>query len=242
MSSVLGSQRLPFLVVDSPTVLKNRALFSARGAGILGFAMLGYDISYALDEQYRIDLACLDAFLEKHKDHKILIFGFTFMIWEHFCQALKNAGRKLQLNGILLHGGGWKMLESRAVDPTTFRRVVAEVTGITSVCNYYGMIEQTGSIFVECEHGVLHTSVFSDVLVRDPVSFAVLPPGQVGLLQLLSLLPTSYPGHSILTEDVGEIVAIDACRCGRNGTSFRVHGRIKNAELRGCSDTYAAKA
>lgn len=242
MSSVLGDQRLPFLVVDSPTVLKNRSLFSARGAGILGFAMLGYDLSYALDEQYQIDFARLDAFLDKHKGRKILVFGFTFMVWEHFCQALKEAGHKLQLDGILLHGGGWKSLESRAVDRATFCRTVAEVTGISSVCNYYGMIEQTGSIFVECEAGVLHASVFSDVIVRDPISFSVLPPGQSGVLQLLSVLPTSYPGHSILTEDLGEIVASDGCSCGRRGVCFRVHGRIKSAELRGCSDTYAAEA
>ena len=29
---------------------------------------------------------------------------------------------------------------------------------------------------------------------------------QKGLVQLISVLPTSYPGHNILTEDVGEIV------------------------------------
>ena len=104
------------------------------------------------------------------------------------------------------------------------------------------MIEQTGSIFIECEEGVLHASVFSDVMVRDPETFAVLHPRQTGLLQLVSLLPTSYPGHSILTEDTGEIVRTDGCPCGRRGTCFRVYGRIKNAEIRGCSDTYAPRA
>lgn len=242
MTSVLGGKRLPFLVVDSPAVLKNRTLFSARGAGILGFAMLGYDLSYALDEQYGIDFARLDAFLEKHGNEKVLVFGFTFMVWEHLCQALTRTGRTLQLNGVLLHGGGWKHLESRAVGRDTFRQAVAQVTGIQSVCNYYGMIEQTGSIFIECEQGVLHASSFSDVLVRDAETFAVLPPGKPGLLQLISPLPTSYPGHSILTEDSGEIVHADNCPCGRRGTAFRVHGRIENAEVRGCSDTYAPRA
>ena len=242
MASSLGDKRLPLLVVDSPAVLKNRALFSARGAGILGFAMLGYDLTYALDEQYQIDFARLGSFLEKHEGERILVFGFTFMVWEHLCQALKRAGRSLRLNGLVVHGGGWKHLESRAVDRDTFRRAIAETTGIATVCNYYGMIEQTGSIFIECAEGMLHASVFSDVMVRDVETFAVQPPGKAGLLQLVSLLPTSYPGHSILTEDTGEIVRTDGCPCGRAGTSFKVYGRIKNAEARGCSDTYAPRA
>ena len=45
-------------------------------------------------------------------------------------------------------------------------------------------------------------------------------------------------GHSILTEDLGTICGIDDCKCGRKGKYFKVHGRIKSAEIRGCSDTY----
>ena len=241
-SSILGDKRLPFLVVDSPAVLRDRSLFSARGAGILGFSMLGHGLTYALNEQYEIDYAGLDAFLQKHRGQRVLMFGFTFMLREHFCKALQRDGRKLELDGIILHGGGWKNLESRAVSREAFAHGLAEVTGIRTVRNYYGMIEQAGSIFMECEKGNLHASVFSDVIARDPQTFAVQPPGKQGLLQLVSLLPTSYPGHSILTEDVGEIVGIDGCPCGRKGTHFVVHGRVKNAEVRGCSDTYAAKS
>ena len=61
------------------------------------------------------------------------------------------------------------------------------------------------------------------------------------MIQLLSLLPTSYPGHSILTEDIGSIYGEDDCSCGRKGKYFKIYGRLKNAELRGCSDTYGEK-
>ena len=54
----------------------------------------------------------------------------------------------------------------------------------------------------------------------------------------MSLVPTSYPGNSIITEDIGEINGEDNCKCGRMGKYFLVHGRIDNAELRGCSDAY----
>ena len=69
-----------------------------------------------------------------------------------------------------------------------------------------------------------------------------LPANMPGIIQVLSVLPTSYPGHSLLTEDIGEWTGVDDCPCGRLGRTFRVHGRVARAELRGCSDTHAADA
>ena len=36
---------------------------------------------------------------------------------------------------------------------------------------------------------------------------------QIGLIQLMSLLPSSYPGNNILTEDLGIICSKDICKC-----------------------------
>ena len=52
----------------------------------------------------------------------------------------------------------------------------------------------------------------------------------------VSLLPKSYPGHSILTEDIGEIVKDNNCDCSSKGKRFLVHGRTIQSETRGCSD------
>ena len=53
----------------------------------------------------------------------------------------------------------------------------------------------------------------------------------------MSLLPTSYPGHNILTEDVGEIVSDNCKYCNsKNIKQFRIYGRIKNSDIRGCSN------
>ena len=241
VSSFTGKKRLPMLVIDTGAVVKNRKLFSARGAGILGFSMLGYDTTYALDDTMQLDLESIEAFLTRHEDERILLYGFTFMIWEHFYRALKTIGMKLALdNGIMIHGGGWKKLSEQSVDNETFKQSIHDVSGISEIFNYYGMVEQTGSIFMECEAGYLHASIFSDIVIRDSAEFSSLGVGQEGLIQLVSLLPLSYPGHSILSEDVGELVGEDDCLCGRQGKYFVVHGRVKNAELRGCSDTYAS--
>ena len=241
MSNVLGKGRFPMLVADTSAVVKDRSQFSARGAGIRGFSMFGRDVEYMLDDQMGLRVEEINDFLAKHSGEPIFVFGFTFMVWEHICEELKRNGAKLDLsNGILLHGGGWKKLAALNIDNDTFRMRARDTLGVNRVVNYYGMVEQTGSIFPECEHGRLHSSAYSELIVRSPVTLAEVPDGTEGVIQLLSVLPLSYPGHSILTEDVGVVDGRDDCPCGRAGRYFRVLGRLKDAEVRGCSDTFAA--
>lgn len=240
VSAFTGKGRMPMLIIDSSAVLKNRNMFSARGAGILGFSMLGRDGTYALDENMELDLESISAFMERHTGEQVMLFGFTFMIWQHFCCALKERGISLDLNGTMIHGGGWKKLADQKISNDEFKRMVKATCGIDHVYNYYGMVEQTGSIFMECEQGHLHASIFNDVAIIDPLTFEEKPYGR-GLVQCTSLLPTSYPGHILLTEDEGEVLGEDDCPCGRKGKYFAVYGRLKGAEIRGCSDTYDKK-
>ncbi len=238
--AVTGAQRMPMIVVDSPTVIKDRALFSARGAGILGFSIFARDRIFALDNDMQLDMEGLSSFLDKHAGSPVLLFGFTFMVWQHLYKELVARGGKLDLsNAILIHGGGWKTLVREAVTSSVFRERLLETCGIARVHDYYGMVEQTGSIFIECERGHLHASIYSDVIVRRPYDFSLANVGETGLIEVLSVLPGSYPGHALLTEDEGVMLGEDDCECGRLGKYFRVIGRVKDAELRGCSDTYA---
>ena len=90
---------------------------------------------------------------------------------------------------------------------------------------------------VECKKcSCFVTSIYSEILIRDK-HFNIVRNNNTGFIQLFSLLPISYPGHSILTEDIGEIVDDDNCECSSQGTRFLVHGRAKQSEIRGCSDT-----
>lgn len=241
----IGSSRMPMLIIDCPSVIRDRARFSARGAGILGFSLFGSRKCYALDDEMNLDEEGVRAFLEKHEGQRILLFGFTFMIWQHFYRELvrlKKEGITFDLShAVMIHGGGWKKLASEAVSAEAFKAALRDVCGLADIRDYYGMVEQTGCIYMECECGHLHASVFSDVLIRDPMDFHVLEKGKRGIIQVVSMLPESYPGHSLLTEDEGEILGEDDCPCGRKGKYFRIFGRLKNAEIRGCSDTYAAK-
>ena len=58
-----------------------------------------------------------------------------------------------------------------------------------------------------------------------------------GMVQLISPLAFSYPGHNIITEDIGMIYGEDNCKCKRKGKYFHVFGRMEKSEIRGCSDT-----
>lgn len=241
MSSLLGKSRMPMLIIDSTAVIKDRAMFSARGAGIRGFSVFGRDVEYVLDENMGFREEAVGEFLARHDGGPIFLFGFTFMIWEHLCEELRRTGGRMSIpQGVLLHGGGWKKLAALQIGNDQFKDAVRETMGIDRVVNYYGMVEQTGSIFLECDHGYLHSSAYSEVIVRDPVTLRPASPGTEGVIQVVSVLPMSYPGHSILTEDLGTVAGDDDCGCGRPGRYFTVSGRMKDAEVRGCSDTYAA--
>lgn len=245
VSSFTGTSRMPMIIIDCPSVVSNRAMFSARGAGILGFSIFGAKKMFALDDEMKLNVEELKEFLEKYKDQQILLFGFTFMIWQHFYKELvrlKEEGVVFDLSkAVLIHGGGWKKLISEAVDSKEFHDRLNEVCGLDRIHDYYGMVEQTGCIYMQCEHGHLHASVFSDVIMRRPTDFSVCDIGEKGIIQVVSTIPESYPGHSLLTEDEGIIIGEDDCPCGRKGKYFKVLGRLKNAEIRGCSDTYATK-
>ena len=72
VSNFTGTKRLPMLIIDTNSLIKDRNLFTARGAGILGFSMLGYDVTYALDKDMQLDFDAVEAFCSKHKDEEKL--------------------------------------------------------------------------------------------------------------------------------------------------------------------------
>lgn len=236
MTKILGNERLPMLIIDQNLNKINKKNFNARVAAINGFSIFGKNHTFLLNENNKINYKLLNLFLEKYSNKKFLIFGFTSLIYEHFIKKInkKKIDKKLN-NGILLHGGGWKKLENLNVTNKEFKNKLYSKLLINNVYNYYGMIEQTGSIFLECKCGFFVTSEFSDIFIRND-KFNLAKKNEKGFIQLLSLLPTSYPGHNILTEDIGQIIDDKKCKCNIDGKKFLVHGRVAQAEIRGCSD------
>ena len=235
VSELIGPVRLPMLIIDQNPNKKKAISLEAREAGILGFSIFGKNHLYILNKNQEIDYKKLNMFLKEFGNNSFLIFGFTSNIFKYLIENIKiKKLNKNFANGILFHGGGWKKMHRKKIDNLKFRSLLNKKLMLKNIYNYYGLVEQTGSIFFECQIcNSFYTSKYSDIIIRDK-KLNVLKKGR-GLIQLLSILPTSYPGHSILTEDEGELVN-NNCECKKKGKQFKIFGRIKKSEIRGCSD------
>ena len=67
--------RLPMLVIDNKSVLKQKDQFSARSAGIIGFSNFGTDLTFALDEKMNLDVDKIKNFIKKYEKKK------NYYIW-----------------------------------------------------------------------------------------------------------------------------------------------------------------
>lgn len=239
----IGPARRPYLVIDTKENLGRQSELGARGAAIQALGSFATEIAPCLNTDSAgnptLDLEKLLAFANQWKDASVLVYGFTYIIWTQFVQPLRDRGIKLNVPDVhVLHSGGWKRLEQQSVTKDVF---IDGVSGVFAcppnrVIDYYGMVENVGVVYPDCEHGYKHVPAFADVIIRDPLTLAPAALGQPGLVQVCSVLPTSFPGFLLLTDDMGEIVGDDSCACGRRGTYFRFLRRVPKVEMRGCGN------
>ena len=240
----IGSSRRPYLVVDSLEDIRRGDAMGARSAAIQGLNPFASATTYCLNVDAKgdltLDLERLKSFVDsQEKGGEVLIYGFTYILWNHFVKPLTAAGICLNLPNVrVLHSGGWKRLQDQAVEKAVFNRQLAEVVGCREECviDFYGMVESVGVIFPDCPEGNKHSPVFGDIIVRNPLTLEPVAPGEHGIVQVCSILPTSFPGNLILTEDMAQVIAYDGCACGRRGINFRFAGRVPKAEIRGCGN------
>lgn len=188
--------------------------FSARAAAVIGFSALGKKPERLYDVHNASEKGCLAV-------------GMTSDIWAHRSLWYKLEG----LDPIVLHGGGWKRLESDRVGREEFNREVKVRTQGGTAVNWFGMIEHSGVVYFDCSEGNFHAHAHGTFICRDQET---LEPAEKGMLQFFSGLPTSYPGHVILTDDIGEIVR--SCPCGNEAKAFRFVSRRAGAQARGCAN------
>ena len=242
----IGNRRRPFLVLDAADSVAAGDSLTARGAAIRGVGNFASQTVFAMSKDSAGDLApqwdLIETFFAEHRGQPVLLFGFTFVVWTRFVLEAERRGLAFgSSEAILLHSGGWKKLAAQAVSKDEFNRRTAAVLGADPrrVLDFYGMVEQVGTVFVDCEAGNKHSPAFAEVILRRPLSLRPVEPGETGVIEVLSALPTSYPGHALLTEDQGVLVGVDDCPCGRKGRYFRFTSRVERAEVRGCGDTFA---
>lgn len=242
----IGGERRPYLVLDAREEAGSGESIKARGAAIRGISSFASSTTYAMKLQpsgeLQPDFDAMAEFFAEHGRGPVVIFGFTFIVWTRFLQLAQEKGLGFSApQAVLLHSGGWKKLASQAVTKKTFNQAAADVIGCPqeSVLDFYGMVEQVGTAFVDCAAGNKHAPDFSEVIIRAPYTLKPVSNNEEGIIEVMSILPTSYPGQALITEDQGVVIGVDDCPCGKKGRYFRFTKRVERTETRGCGDTFA---
>ncbi|WP_299106342.1 acyl-CoA reductase [uncultured Winogradskyella sp.] len=245
----IGAERKPFIVVDVSPKPENIKFLGARYAAIGGYLNFASDVNYALDtdsdESVSFNVDKTKAFIASlDKETPMVVFGFTYMLYAQVVKPLLDKGITFDLpkGSKIIHIGGWKKLESEKIGKAQFNKAMSQLFSVKEehVIDIYGFTEQMGLNYPDCECGWKHTPVYSEVIVRNPVTREVMTDGEEGVLEFLSPIPHSYPGNVVLTDDMG-VVNPEPCPIGRNGTRFKILGRLKKAEVRGCGDILGSK-
>lgn len=232
MNSFLGNKRKTFVIFDNEkTITLSGISLSSRGSAIRGMLPFAKKMHFILNNDLKLDYQKLQSILDELRGEEIYFFGFTWLIYKILTE---NPSLKISNTSQLLHIGGWKKIKDIGVNKEEFNNLVKASLNAIAVRDIYGMTEQLGTVYIDCENGYKHVPAYSEILMRDPKN---LTSTNEGLIQLLSPIPNSYPGISILSDDIGIIIGEDNCSCGRKGKYFLFKERAKKAEIKGCGDT-----
>lgn len=248
IQEAIGRERKPFLVMDIDPRSEFRALLGARFAAITGYLNFASKAGYFLKAKDGISYFDVEAMQEYvasiPADQPVVVFGFTYILYSNVLKAIQEKGIAIALpkGSKIIHIGGWKKLESEKISKELFNKQLAACFGIdpVDVIDIYGFTEQMGLNYPDCPCGCKHESSYVKVLVRDVVTNKVLPAGEEGKLEFITPVPHSYPGNVVLTDDLGMIMD-GKCPYGRPGKRFKILGRLKKAEVRGCGDILSNK-
>jgi hypothetical protein len=164
----------------------------------------------------------------------VRVMGMPGFLWE-LIDGLDEGWVALPEDSWIFTGGGWKAAEDKKVSRADFRRRLSRVLGVPEerVRDNYGMAEHCAP-YIECKRHRFHVPVYNRVLIRDPVTMDVLPPGTEGLMELITPYNAMMPNLALLTTDLG-VVDAETCPCGWNAPTFRVLGRAGLSKHKGCA-------
>ena len=176
-------------------------------------------------------LATLRAYAEEGKP--VRLFGMPAFLFETL--SLMKEPIPMPPGSWMVTGGGWKAAEDKNVSRAHFRERATELFGLppANIRDGYGMAEHCAP-YLECREHRFHVPAFCRVLPRDPVTLSPLPPGQVGLLELIAPYNAMMPNLAILTTDMGAI-DVAPCPCGYNSPTFTLAGRGGISKHKGCA-------
>jgi len=243
LSNFIGKNRKSFLILESKNNVSTGDEMSSRSSAVRGLTPFMKNIEFILKNDLTLNFENMNKLkFEDTIDHAI--FGFTWILYL-FIEKYQNDENIKELfsklnKPLILHSGGWKKLQNIKISKTEFNQKVSDFfkTEPNNVIDFYGLVEQLGTIYPDCEYGFKHVPNYSHIIIRDIHTLEPVENGNRGFIQILTPIPHSYPGVSILTDDIGKIVGVNSCKCGRQGICFKFLERLKTADLAGCGDTF----
>lgn len=132
-------------------------------------------------------------------------------------------------------GGGWKTYTGQQISRDEFRRELNKILGIPlkNIRDIYALTE-SDIIFQECEEFLYHVPPWGEIIIRNPETMEPVKEGEKGIINIINPLAYSWPGISIILDDVAVLINENECKCGRFGKTFDQIGRAEGAEARGC--------
>lgn len=144
-------------------------------------------------------------------------------------------------------GGGWEGVKGEArmdaVDKIKFIENYEKVFNIKSkdIADIYAFTESPilfGGHWSEKYHDfLLHCPNTARIIVRDLNKLIPVGPGEEGLLEVIT--PYGVNGsvnQAVMVDDIVELISKNKCpECGYQGATFRILGRLKNAQGKSCS-------
>ncbi|MDC0237179.1 hypothetical protein OAL49_01775 [Gammaproteobacteria bacterium] len=242
LAYILGPSRRDFLILErEPTKGKSSSAMTARLAGMSGYLLAAKTRRYLLkgnEDSATVDEASFRSALRGLADtnRPPVLIGYTYMVYK---QLIENPAFDIHLpeGTTLIHFGGWKRLEDKKIPKKRFNELIAGKLGLNEndIIDIYGFTEQLGSVYPSIGNSGMMVPNYSRVLVRDPSTMKILKSGEPGLIQFISPIPNSYPGLSLLNDDMAKLLVKE--RQSTFHTRFVVTGRPPRAESRGCGDT-----
>lgn len=165
----------------------------------------------------------------------VRLFGIPSFVFEILGEMAEPIA--LPAGSWMVTGGGWKAAEDKKVSRDYFRQKAAALFGLPleRIRDGYGMAEHSAP-YLECRSHRFHVPAYNRILARDPVTSQVLPPGEKGLLELISPYNAMMPNLAILSTDWG-LIDIQRCPCGYNSPTFTLLGRGGLSKHKGCAIT-----
>jgi len=214
--------------------------FSIKGGFVLDVSKMLKMIEFILKKGY----------WRKIKINKILFGGSPLLMNNVFENRLlkENISYDLgEIGSVGTGGGGWDGVKGEAkmnaVQKAKFIENFENVFNIKSnkISDIYAFTESPtlfgGHWSEKYQDFLLHCPNTSRIIIRDIENLNPIDDGIEGLLEVIT--PYGVNGsinQAVIVDDIVEIISKNKCpECGYKGATFRVIGRLKNAQGKSCS-------